>query len=228
MGILTSIVGFSGTGKSRSFKTLLKDDLTLRDDTVIIRSLAKPLPFKNKLKKWDKERQTGDYLIADDGYLIAKAIEAFDKKGKKIIIVDDSTFVMVKYFMDTAKDRGFDKFTDLAKQYYEILKSAEKTSEDTRVYIINHLEETNLGRLTFKTIGKLISEKVDIPAMMTVVLQSEKNDEGYWFLTNKRNESDVAKSPEEMFYNLLIPNDLNLVDSKICEYYGIDREPTKK
>jgi len=227
MGILTSIVGFSGTGKSRSFKTLLKDDLTLRDDAIIIRTLAKPLPFKNKLRKWDKEKQIGDYIIADDGYLIAKAIEAFDKKGKKIIIVDDSTFVMVKYFMDTAKERGFDKFTDLAKQYYEILKAGEKASEDTRVYIVNHLEETNFGRLTFKTIGKLISEKVDIPAMMTVVLQSEKNDEGYWFLTNKRNDSDVAKSPEDMFDKLLIPNDLDYVDRTICDYYGIDREQTK-
>jgi hypothetical protein len=224
MGILTSVVGFSGTGKSRSFKTLLKDDLTLRDDAIIIRTLAKPFPFKNRMKRWDKEKGEGDYIIADDGYIIAKAIEAFDKKGKKIIIVDDSTFVMVKYFMDTANQKGFDKFTDLAKQYYEILKQAERTSEDTRVYLINHLEETNLGRLSFKTIGKLISEKVDIPAMMTVVLQSEKNDEGYWFLTNKRSDIDVAKSPEDMFDDLLIPNDLDLVDKKICEYYGIKRK----
>jgi hypothetical protein len=155
MGIITSICGFSGSGKSRSFKTLLKDDLSLRDDAIIIRTLAKPFPFKNRMKKWDKEKGEGDYIIADDGYIIAKAIEAFDKKGKKIIIVDDSTFVMVKYFMDTANQKGFDKFTDLAKQYYEILKQAERTSEDTRVYLINHLEETNLGRLSFKTIGKL-------------------------------------------------------------------------
>ena len=222
MGILTSIVGFSGTGKSRSFKTLLKDDLTLRDDAIIIRTLAKPLPFRNKLKPWNKDKNQGDYIIVDDGYLIAKAIKKFNEIGKKIIIVDDSTFVMVKYFMDTAKERGFDKFTDLAKQYYEILKAGEQTDEDTRIYIINHLEESNFGRLTFKTIGKLISEKVDIPAMMTVVLQSEKNDEGYWFLTNKRSESDVAKSPEDMFNDLLIPNDLALVDKTICEYYGIE------
>jgi len=223
MGILTSIVGFSGTGKSRSFKTLLKDDLTLRDDAIIIRALAKPFPFKNRMKEWNKDKQEGDYIMLDNGYLIAKAIKAFNEKGKKIIIIDDSTFVMVKYFMDTSKDKGFEKFTDLAKQYYEILKAAEQTSEDTRVYIVNHLEETNLGRLSFKTIGKLISEKVDIPAMMTIVLQSEKNDEGYWFLTNKRSDADVAKSPEDMFGDLLILNDLNNVDNAICDYYGIKK-----
>jgi len=55
---------------------------------------------------------------------------------------------------------------------------------------------------------------------MTIVLQTEKNDNGYWFLTNKRNDIDVAKSPEEMF-DLLVENDLGIVDDAICEYYGI-------
>lgn len=114
------------------------------------------------------------------------------------------------------------KFTDLAKQYYDVLKAAESTSEDCRVYIINHLDESQFGRLTFRTIGKLISEKVDIPAMMTIVLQTIKNDDGYWFLTNKRSDDDVAKSPMDMFKDQLIPNDLKLVDDTIKDYYGIE------
>ncbi len=221
MGILTSVVGFSGTGKSRSLKSLLTSELQFPDDTILIRVLKKPLPFRNKLRQWDKDKKQGDYIYLENGSMIAKAIEAFDKYGKKRIIVDDSTFTMVKYFMDTAKERGFDKFTDLAKQYYDILKAGEATSEDARVYIVNHLDETQYGRLTFKTIGKLISEKVDIPAMMTVVLQAEKDDDGYWFITNKRSDNDVAKSPEDMFPDIRIPNDLAYVDKQICEYYGI-------
>jgi len=220
MGMLVSLVGYSSSGKSRSIKGLLKEDGRLRDDAIIIRALSKPFPFRNKMVAWDREKNQGDYIILDNGTLIAKAMKKFVESGKKIIVVDDSTFVMTKYFMDTAKDKGFEKFTDLAKQYYEILKVGENLPEDVRVYIVNHLEETNLGRLSFKTIGKLISEKVDIPAMMTVVLQTEKNDNGYWFLTNKRNDIDVAKSPEEMF-DLLVENDLGIVDNAICEYYGI-------
>lgn len=221
MGILTSIVGFSGTGKSRSLKGLLNENLQFPDDTVLIRVLKKPLPFKNRLKSWDKNKKQGDYIYLENGSMIAQAIKAFDNYGKKRIIVDDSTFTMVKYFMDTAKEKGYDKFTELAKQYYDILKAGESTSEDARVYIVNHLDETQYGRLTFKTIGKLISEKVDIPAMMTVVLQAEKDDEGYWFITNKRNDNDVAKSPEDMFPNIKVPNDLAYVDKQICTYYGI-------
>jgi len=220
MGMLVSLVGFSGSGKSRSIKGLLKEDGRLRDDAIVIRALAKPFPFKNKMKPWDKNKNQGDYIILDNGSIVAKAMKKFVDEGKKIIVVDDSTFIMTKYFMDTAKDKGFEKFTDLAKQYYEILKIGESLPEDVRVYIINHLEESNLGRLNFKSIGKLISEKVDIPAMMTVVLQTEKNEDGYWFLTNKRNDIDVAKSPEEMF-DLLVENDLGIVDNAICEYYGI-------
>ena len=220
MGMLVSLVGYSSSGKSRSIKGLLKEDGRLRDDAIIIRALSKPFPFRNKMVAWDREKNQGDYIILDNGTLIAKAMKKFVESGKKIIIVDDSTFVMTKYFMNTAKDKGFEKFTDLAKQYYEILKVGESLPEDVRVYVVNHLEESNLGRLNFKSIGKLISEKVDIPAMMTVVLQTEKNDNGYWFLTNKRNDIDVAKSPEEMF-DLLVENDLGIVDNAICEYYGI-------
>ena len=154
--------------------------------------------------------------------MIAKAIEAFDKVGKRRIIVDDSTFTMVKFFMDNINDKGWDKFSVLAEQYYQILKKGESTSEDTRVYIVNHLEEGQYGRLLFKTIGKLISEKVDIAAMMTVVLQAERDENGYWFITNKRSENDVAKSQEDMFNDIKIPNDLALVDKAICEYYGIN------
>lgn len=32
---------------------------------------------------------------------------------------------------------------------------------------------------------------------------------------------DISKSPEEMFENLIIDNDLKVVDTAIREYYGI-------
>jgi len=221
MGILVGIAGFSGTGKSSSIRTLLNNDLRFDEDTVIIRVLSKPLPFRNKLKPFDKDTKKGDYLMLDNGTQIAGAIQGLNKMGKKRIIIDDSTFIMVKKFMDTIQEKGFTRFEELAKQYYDVLKAAEETSEDCRVYMINHLDESQFGRLTFRTIGKLISEKVDIPAMMTIVLQSLKNDDGYWFLTNKRTDDDVAKSPIDMFNKLLIPNDLKLIDDTIKDYYGL-------
>ena len=220
MGMLVSLVGFSGAGKTRSIKGLLKEDGRLRDDAIVIKSLAKEFPFKHRMIPWDKDKKEGDYINLENGILIAKAMKKFIESGKKIIIVDDSTFVMTKYFMNTAKEKGFEKFTDLAKQYYEILVAGEKLPEDVRVYIVNHLEESNLGRLMFKTIGKLISEKVDIAAMMIIIMQAEFIDGSHKFITNKRNDIDVAKSPEEMF-DLLVENDLGIVDNAICEYYGI-------
>lgn len=221
MGVTVSIVGFSGSGKSRSLKGLLNDKLQFPDDTMLIRVLRKPLPFRNKLREWDKNKKEGDFIYLESGSMIAKAIEAFNKIGKKRIIVDDSTFVMTKFFMENIQDKSWDKYSTLAEQYYNILKVAEATSDDTRVYIVNHLDEGQYGRLLFKTIGKLISEKVDIAAMMTIVLQTERDETDYWFITNKRSDNDVAKSPEEMFKEVKIPNDLGLVDKAICEYYNI-------
>jgi len=222
MGILTGIVGFSGSGKSSSMRTLVGSNGRFDKDTFLIRVLRKPLPFKNKLKAWDKDKRDGDFIYLENGNQIAQAIKVFSEEyGKKRIIVDDSTFTMVKFFMDNISDKGWDKFSVLAEQYYNILKTAEATPDDCRVYLVNHLEEGQYGRLLFKTIGKLISEKVDIPAMMTIILQAERDDQGYWFITNKRTDNDVAKSPFDMFNDVKIQNDLQLVDKTICDYYGI-------
>ena len=222
MGILVDIVGFSGTGKSTSIRTLLNKDGRFDKDTFLIRVLKKPLPFKNKLKPWNPEKREGDYIFIDRADLASKAIEKFaNEYGKKRIILDDSTFFMTKYFMDTAFQKGYDKFTENGKYYYDALVAGENTLEDCRVYFVNHLEETNTGYLKIKTIGKMLDEKVDIPAMFTVVLQSMRTEDGYWFLTNKRTDADLAKSPADMFNKILIPNDLALVDKTICEYYDI-------
>jgi hypothetical protein len=221
MGIIISVAGYSGTGKSTSLRTLVNENGYFDDDTILVRVLKKPLPFRNKLRQWDKEKGIGDYVYIDQAQMASKAIEAFAQKGKKRIIIDDSTFFMTKYFMDTALQRGYDKFTENALHYYNALVAAENTPEDTRVYFINHLEETAGGMQKIKTIGKMLDEKVDIPAMMTIVLQSLKDDEGYWFLTNKRTDYDIAKSPIGMFDSIKVPNDLALVDKAVCEYYGI-------
>lgn len=223
MATVTSLIGKSGSGKSRSFKSLLKDDGTFLDEVFVIRMGNKPFPFKNRTKMWNPDTKTGDYIIAEDGIYIPAILEKFTiEYGKKVIIIDDSTFSMTKYFMDTANEVGYDKFSNNAVIYYNILKSSEKLAEDVRVYIVNHTDEDANGALKVKTIGKMLDEKIDIPSLLTIMLQAGKYDDGYKFLTNQRTSRDIAKSPEEMFPEM-IENDLLLVDNTICDYYGYEK-----
>ena len=107
MGIAVSLIGKSGSGKSTSFRNFLKEDGSLKDEVFIIRMGRKPLPFKNKMKPWDKVSSTGDYIFQNDGDIICQILEKFTKEfNKKVIIIDDSTFAMTDYFMKTAYEKG--------------------------------------------------------------------------------------------------------------------------
>jgi len=220
MAIVTSIIGPSGSGKSTSMKEIIQ-----RDDVMIFRPSKKPFPFKVKLKAWDKEKKEGSYIYSDDADFICGAMQVMTETyGKKIIIIEDSTFVMTNYFMATALEKGFDKFSQNALNYYNIIKAAENLAEDVRVYLINHIDEDANGFKKVKTIGKMLDEKVDIPSLLTIIIEAKVVDGKYIFQTNKKSGLDLAKSPQDMFPELEMPNDLTAIDNAIKEYYFIEED----
>ena len=224
MAIVTSIIGSSGSGKSTSMEEIIQ-----RKDAIVIRPSKKPFPWKNtpelrkKITKWDKEKKTGSYIFSDDSNFMIGAMKLMTETyDKKIIIIEDSTFVMTNYFMATALETGFTKFTQNALNYFNIIKAAEELDEDVRVYLINHIEEDANGFKKVKTIGKMLDEKIDIPSLLTIVLEARVVDGKHMFITNKKSSMDIAKSPKDMFTEEAIPNDLLKVDEAIRDYYGIE------
>ena len=217
MSIVTSILGKSGSGKSSSIRTLRN-----LDDVMIIRPSKKPFPFKNKFKAWDKESASGNFFYTDKADAAIAVMKKMNEVGKKIIIIEDSTFFMTNYFMETALETGFVKFTQNALNYFNIIKAAEDLDDDVRVYLINHIEEDANGFSKIKTIGKMLDEKIDIASLLTIVLEAKVIDGEHKFQTNKKSTMDISKSPMDMFENLYIDNDIQAVDDKIKEYYNID------
>lgn len=158
MSILTSIAGPSGAGKTRSFKDLDWDE------SFVIRPNRKPFSFpgSGKLKPWDSEKKTGHYIYLDDYIKINSVLERLPEYGKKVIIIDDSTHLLLKQTMDTAKEKGYDKFLDSALNYYNLLIAAQSLPDDVRVYIINHIDLDANGDEIVKVVGgKFITEKID-------------------------------------------------------------------
>ncbi len=100
MAIVTSIAGSSGMGKTRSLKNMNWDN------TFIVRTNKKPLPFKNKLKHWDPKEKTGNYYYSNDYGIIAKIISKLPEYGFKSIIIDDSTHLMTDEFMNKIDTKG--------------------------------------------------------------------------------------------------------------------------
>ena len=201
MAIIVMIYGQSGTGKSTSLRNFKPEDVC------IVNVSGKPLPFKNKHKTFN----TDDYMAVD---------AAIKKAPAKSIVIDDATYLMTGEYMRTAKVTGYQKFTDMALNYYTLVKAAAALPSDKIVYFMGHSDTDANGNEKFKTIGKMLDEKVTLEGMFTIVLKTVVTDGKYQFSTRNSGQ-DTVKTPLGMFNDVLIDNDLAMVDKTIREYYGI-------
>lgn len=216
MGNLTLIIGESGTGKSTSIRNLDEKE------TFIINVLDKPLPFRSfsqKYKKINKEG-VGNYIASDDYEKIMKTINYVDNSMPHInnLIIDDFQYIMANEFMKRAKEKGYEKFTEIGLHAWQIIESCSNCRSDLFCFFLSHSEESDTGRRKCKTIGKMIDDKITLEGMFTTVLHSVVSDGKYKFLT-QNNGSYIAKSPMEMFADNLIDNDLSSIKLKMNEYY---------
>jgi hypothetical protein len=219
MSIATLIIGQSGTGKSASLRNLDPSKVLL------LQTIKKPLPFKSvKWKPFDGEAKTGSIYVTRDPRAMIAGITKAKAIGKSIVIIDDWQYQMAGQFMDRSGDKGYDKFTELAKGMWDVAQAAINGDDELRVYFLTHSQQDEYGgNVKMKTLGKLLDEKVTIEGLFTTVLRSHVKDGRYHF-TTQNDGSDTVKSPMGLFDSVEIDNDLAMIDKKICEYYGIEEK----
>ena len=215
MGVL--IMGASGLGKSTSLRNLPAEEIA------IINITNKPMPFRNKdnkkivsLKDFKKD---GEQDLSYEE-LYKRIITTIKATKKKIIVIDDSSYMMTFENFEKANNKGYDKFTNMAKNYYDLIKSAISCRDEKIVYIITHEEIDDVNQLYRpKTIGKMLSNQLVIEGLFSIVLRSLYKNGEYIFQTQNDGTS-VCKSPMDLFKQKEMPNDLLEIDKLIREYYG--------
>lgn len=218
MSTATMILGKSGTGKSTSLRNL--DPAA----TLLIQVIRKPLPFRSA--GWTHyhrdTNKTGNVFVTESW---ADIITLMRKTQRKVIVIDDFQYLMANEFMRRSDEKGYDKFTDIAKHAWEVLTVASDLAPDVRVYILSHLEEdATTGAAKIKTVGKMLDEKITPEGLVTIVLRTVVDGGVYQFAT-RNSGNDTTKSPMGLFDADRIDNDLAAVDAAICGYYGITSEP---
>ena len=224
MANLIASVGTSGSGKSTSIRNLNPSE------TFIINVASKPLPFKGwktNYKIWNKENPSGNLVNTSSVEIISKILAYIEKNRPEIknVIIEDSQYLMGFEAMDRAKEKGFEKFTDIAQKFYSVLKTAIGMRDDLNVVVTCHSE--NIGtpdypQLKIKTIGKMVDNVITVEGLFTYVLftdisRDENNNVVYSFITHS-DGTNTAKSPLDCFDEDKIPNDLAYVLQKIDEY----------
>jgi hypothetical protein len=188
--------------------------------------LNKPLPFKGYKSNYTKisaDAKTGNYYSSDDYQRIEQLIKKINAERLEIktLIIDDFQYLMANEFMRRALERGYDKFSEIAKNAHSLLKLLPTLRDDLDVFILTHSESNEQGKMKIKTIGKMLDEKITIEGMYAMVLQTELTDGDYHFIT-QGDARHIAKSPMGMFNTRNIPNDLAFVKEQMSQYYNED------
>jgi len=218
------IIGLPGTGKSTSARTLDPKS------TFIINVANKSLPFKgwrNNYTPITKENPEGNYFVTDQPLAIIGMLNHINEKMPHIqtVILDDYGYSMTFEYMRRAKEKGFERFSDIGQQAFLIFDKIDKMRDDVTVFVMGHpeVDTDSLGnkQVKLRTIGKMMDSYISIEGLFTVVLFTNVSKTGdtmdYTFVTQNTG-SNTGKSPMGMFDSLYIPNDLETVRTKMIEY----------
>lgn len=215
MALPVLVEGRSGMGKTFAIKNFNADEVG------VISVEKGRLPFRTDIKtvripKEFKDVNTYAQLNVAKYSWIQMAIA---KSKAKSIVIDDSQYLLVNELFDRAKEKGYDKFTDMAVNFRNLIHFVNDLDDDDKiVYFLHHTEADTDGREKAKTIGKMLDEKLVIEGCFDIVLFCQDHK----FYTQSNGMSS-AKTPEGMFESLEIPNDLKAVDVAIREYYNMGR-----
>lgn len=226
MANVVMLLGKSGTGKSTSIKTLDPKE------TIVINTLKKRLPFKGSASLYNDENKN---LFQKDDYLeVISLLRNISEKGLSVknVIIDDMIYIMRKEYFKRAKESGYGKYTELAQHFQQIISTCEGLRDNLNVFFILHSEDVQSDKTTVgykvSTIGQLVDNQYNPVEVVPMVLYSaikydDKGNPQYGFYTHRCMEGTVeipAKSPDGMFEQDFIPNDLGMVVKAMNEYYN--------
>ena len=209
MGMPVLIIGESGSGKTSSLRNFD------RKDVLVFSVSGKRMPFRKKMNVINVRDQSP----AERYDTIIDLMGKYQDKVKTFVI-DDSQYLMAFEEMDRVYEKGYGKFTELAKHFIDLISAIKSLNDDVIVYLLHHTQETDSGKVKAKTIGKMIDDHITLEGLFEIVLMAVHDEGGYHFITNGIINTS-AKSPIDMFEQGIIDNDLKMVNEKIREYYEI-------
>lgn len=215
MARVIGLIGESGSGKTTAMRNLNPAS------TFYIDCDKKGLSWKGWREQYNKDRD--NYRALDDQSLVLQIFKFINTKEKykhiKVIVVDTLNGIMVADEMRRMKEKGYDKWQDLAIAVYDIIDTALTMRDDLTIIFVAHsqTERDDSGYMftRMKTSGKKL-DKIVLESKMTTVLYAESKDGEY--VLHTRSDKSTAKTPMGAFEQDEIPNDMAEVLKVLEEY----------
>jgi adenylate kinase family enzyme len=207
------IAGESGSGKTTSMRNLDPKE------TYYIDADKKGLSWKGWRKQYSSENK--NYLRCDDANIVRVYIKKLAESCPKIkvIVIDTINGLMVADEMRRSKEKGYDKWIDLAACVWDLVNECYEYRDDLTIVFTAHTQtdhdENGYMFTRIKTSGKKL-DKIVLESKFTTVLLSKCVDGKYLFETQAKNST--AKSPLGAFESFEIENDIVKVIEALEEF----------
>ena len=212
MARLIGIYGEPGTGKSTSLRNLPPSE------TLYIDADMKGLNWKGWKKEYNGDNK--NYLKTNFPQLAIKYLQLAEKGTYKYVVIDTVNNLMVSDEMRRCKEKGYDKWMDLASCIWELVDLPGSLRDDLTVILLFHSQtdytEDGYRFTKIKTNGRK-TEKNNIDSKFNWLLRTVKQDDGkYYFETTAHNST--TRTPLDAFEEDYIPNDIMKVIEVMKEY----------
>jgi len=207
------IMGESGSGKTTAMRNL--DPKT----TFYIDSDKKGLNWKGWKEQYNAENK--NYMATSKTMDIKVLLNKIDKEQIQIetVIVDTLNGIMVDDEFSRMKEKGFDKWQDMAYSIYDIISMANGLRDNLTIVFVMHSQterdDTGFYFTRAKTSGKKL-EKVVVESKFSTVLLAKCMDGKYIFET--KNNNSTVKTPLGAFNTDIIENDVVQVLDALKDY----------
>lgn len=213
MAKVICIAGESGSGKTTSMRNL--DPKT----TYYIDADKKGLSWKGWRQQYNDQNK--NYYRCDDANVVRNYIRKLAKDCPRIktIVVDTINGLMIADEMRRSKEKGYDKWVDLAACVWDLVCECYDYRDDLTIIFTAHTQtdhdENGYTFTRIKTSGKKL-DKIVLESKFTTVLLAKCVDGKYLFETQARNST--AKSPLGAFDSFEIDNDIAAVITALEEF----------
>lgn len=215
MSKLIAVMGESGAGKTTSMRNL--DPKT----TMYIDCDKKGLSWKGWRDQYNKENK--NYIVSDDSDYVLKVVQQVSNSPEfqhiKVIIIDTLNGLMVADEMRRMKEKGYDKWQDMAASVYNLVDKALTFRDDLTIIFTAHTqtdrEDSGYMFTHIKTSGRKL-DKIVLESKFPVVLLAKVMDGAYKFETKA--DSSTAKVPMGAIEDQYIDNDITKVIDALKDY----------